>query len=160
MRSTEKLRADYDRVFGLIADRGCPPYETEYHTNEDTFFRSQQMADISGFYRAFGLDPAGKGRERSDHLAELEFAALLLTKKRLALETDADAPVAAAAAVEHAEICQRSHGVFARSSCCGHLIHVVAARKAGGYQRQPSLAALLPLEHVGECASAAAHPRS
>jgi TorA maturation chaperone TorD len=77
------VRSDYLRVFGLVNCRECPPYETEYQPNEDTFFRAQQMADIAGFYRAFGLQLGSTARERPDHVAlELEFLALLLTKKR------------------------------------------------------------------------------
>lgn len=83
--------SEYVRVFGLVSCRECPPYETEYDPLEDTFFRSQQMADIAGFYRAFGLVPAGELSERPDHLAlELEFSALLLAKKRLAARSAAD----------------------------------------------------------------------
>lgn len=79
------LRAEYDRVFGLVTPKECPPYETEYHRSRDTFFRSQQLADIAGFYRAFGIEPAAGRPQRPDHLSlELEFMALVLLKKRLA----------------------------------------------------------------------------
>jgi TorA maturation chaperone TorD len=72
---------DYLRIFGLVHCRECPPYETEFQPNEDTFFRSQQMADVAGFYRAFGLAP--DPHERPDQIClELEFAAFLLLKKR------------------------------------------------------------------------------
>src|SRR5262245_6292753 len=53
------LRAEYDRVFGFVIPKECPPYETEYHPPAQSFLRSQQLADIAGFYRAFGLDPGG-----------------------------------------------------------------------------------------------------
>jgi TorA maturation chaperone TorD len=85
-RPQKELIAEYDRVFGLVPARECPPHETEYHTNADTFFRAQQMADVAGFYRAFGLETAHETPERPDHVAlELEFMAFLLTKRRLAL---------------------------------------------------------------------------
>lgn len=81
----EAIQAEYDRIFGLVVPRECPPYETEYHRAGDAFFRSQQLADVAGFYRAFGVDPAGHRPERPDHIAlELEFMALLMTKQRLA----------------------------------------------------------------------------
>ncbi len=77
--------AEHARVFGFAGSRECSPYETEYHPNEEVFFRSQQMADIAGFYRAFGLNVSPARHERVDHVAlELEFAAFLLIKKRLA----------------------------------------------------------------------------
>jgi TorA maturation chaperone TorD len=99
----EQLWADYVRVFGLVACRDCPPYETEYQPNEDTFFRAQQMADVSGFYRAFGLEPGRNGQERPDCLRlELEFTALLLNKERLA------------ASAEDAAVCRSARESFVR----------------------------------------------
>jgi TorA maturation chaperone TorD len=87
-RPVEELRADYDRIFGLVVPRECPPYETEYYPTSEIFFRSQQLADIAGFYRAFGLDTA---HERPDCIAlELEFMAFVLMKKRLAIGTFGD----------------------------------------------------------------------
>jgi TorA maturation chaperone TorD len=84
-KPAEELQAEYDRVFGLIQPRECPPYETEYHASADAFLRSQQMADVAGFYRAFGLEPCAQSSERTDCLPlEFEFMGLLLLKKRLA----------------------------------------------------------------------------
>jgi TorA maturation chaperone TorD len=84
-RPLDELVAEYDRVFGLVPSRECPPYETEYHATAEPFFRAQQLADVAGFYRAFGLEPSRSCPERPDHLAlELEFMAFLLMKKRLA----------------------------------------------------------------------------
>ena len=75
--------------FGLVLTRECPPYETEYHPSSEPFFRSQEMADVAGFYRAFGLETAQAARERPDYLGlELEFMAFLLLKKRLALAAE------------------------------------------------------------------------
>src|SRR5262245_45700315 len=89
-RPLEWLRAEHDRVFGLVPARECPPYETEYHPSSETFFRSQQLADVAGFYRAFALDTSRAEPERPDHVAlELEFMAFLLLKKRLALTSGA-----------------------------------------------------------------------
>lgn len=99
--SAEELADEYVRVFGLATCRECPPYETEYLVAEDPFFRAQQMADIAGFYRAFGLQPGSEGRERVDFIGlELEFLALLHMKQR-----DAQSP-------EEAVICQSARRQF------------------------------------------------
>lgn len=85
-RPEAEWHAEYYRVFGLLPARECQPYETEYHTTEEPFFRAQQMADVAGFYRAFGLEPSHAAPERPDYLPlELEFMAFLLLKQRLAV---------------------------------------------------------------------------
>jgi DMSO reductase family type II enzyme chaperone len=105
LRPADDLQAEYDRVFGLVPTPECPPYETEYHASGETFFRSQQLADVAGFYRAFGLEPAHAVPERPDHLAlELEFMAFLLMKKRL---TGSEA-----GATERAEVCDQAQRTF------------------------------------------------
>ncbi len=71
----------HDEVFGLLISKDCPPYETEYLPLRDTTYISQQMADISGFYRAFGLEPDKDHPERVDYLClELDFVGHLLTR--------------------------------------------------------------------------------
>lgn len=83
------LAEEYDRVFGLQTPRDFPPYETEFLPNSEPFFRSQQMADIAGFYKAFALQPSKQARERPDHASlELEFMAMVLLKRRMAAERD------------------------------------------------------------------------
>jgi putative dimethyl sulfoxide reductase chaperone len=89
-RPLSDLTAEYDRVFGLVFTRDCPPHETDYCANEEPFFRAQQMADVAGFYRAFGLDVAHDRPERPDHIAlEFEFMGFLLAKERLAADGNA-----------------------------------------------------------------------
>jgi TorA maturation chaperone TorD len=128
-RRGEGRREEYDRVFGLVPARECPPYETEYHPAKETFFRSQQMADVAGFYRAFGLQPGAASPERPDHLGlELEFMAIVLMKKRLAAAGGSGTLVA------EAEVCDQAERAFFRE----HLAWWVPAfargmrRKAGG----------------------------
>lgn len=87
--SFEEWRTEYERVFGLMSCRECPPFETEFQPNNEPFFRTQQLADIAGFYHAFGVQAPANASERPDHLTlELEFMALLLMKERLASADD------------------------------------------------------------------------
>jgi TorA maturation chaperone TorD len=88
--------ADHQRVFGLTPARECPPFETEYHGNAEPFFCSQQMADIAGFYRAFGLTLPPSARPDSLPL-ELEFMAFLLLKQRMTPDATEAVEVCAAA---------------------------------------------------------------
>lgn len=82
---------EFDRVFGLVPSRDFPPYETEYHPNTEPSFRAQQLADVAGYYLAFGLQPSRAAAERADHVAlELEFMAVLIGMGRRA-ESDATA---------------------------------------------------------------------
>ena len=79
----------YVTVYGLTMPRNCPPYETEYLHWTDATYRSQQMADIAAFYRAFGLDIGASRHDRHDHVAlEIEFVAFLLRKLALYMESD------------------------------------------------------------------------
>lgn len=68
-------------VFGLVISRQCPPYETEYCHWKDPTYRAHQLADIAGFFNAFGLEAHRDRPERADHVSlELEFIALLAWK--------------------------------------------------------------------------------
>jgi TorA maturation chaperone TorD len=77
------LVEDHTRVFGLVVSQHCPPYEVQYCPQTFSVYRSQRMADIAGFYRAFGVTTGRDAPERVDHVAcELEFLAWLVAKER------------------------------------------------------------------------------
>ncbi|MBI4584132.1 MAG: molecular chaperone TorD family protein [Planctomycetes bacterium] len=81
------LDGAYQRLFGHTAHGQVPPYETEYGL-EDLFRQSQELADIGGFYNAFGLMVANSIHERQDHIsAECEFMAFLAVKEAQALSS-------------------------------------------------------------------------
>ena len=83
-----EMDEEYVRIFSHATCRECPPYETEYLPGDEPFSRAQHMADIAGFYQAFGVSPGTHLRERVDHVSlELEFMALLLLKQRSAATT-------------------------------------------------------------------------
>lgn len=75
------LAAEHDRLFEPHAGLCASPYETEYTKDTPQHAMSQQheMADIAGFYRAFGFDVA---EDRCDHLvAELEYLYAMAAKE-------------------------------------------------------------------------------
>lgn len=78
----DALIAAHQAVFGLLLSKDCPPYETEYCRQRSPVFRSQVMADVAGYYQAFGLQPAEHDSDRFDHLTlELEFLSWLAAKE-------------------------------------------------------------------------------
>jgi TorA maturation chaperone TorD len=87
----EQLRLDHDRIFGHTISTDCPPYETQYGTGI-IFAQAQRMADITAFYRAFGLQLSPHAHERHDHIAaELEFMSLMAFREATAsIENDVD----------------------------------------------------------------------
>jgi TorA maturation chaperone TorD len=98
----EALERTHTTVFTMTTSTLCPAYETAY-TAKHLFQASEQMADVAGFYRAFGVEAHG---ERPDGLAmELEFAYLLALKEAYALEHHGRAQVA---------ICKKAERAFFR----------------------------------------------
>lgn len=82
----EDDRREYDRLFSHRTNILCPIYEAEYDKHR-AVGQGATLADIAGFYRAFGLELAVP--ERLDHLAlELEFMSVLTYKEALALQND------------------------------------------------------------------------
>jgi TorA maturation chaperone TorD len=109
-------KAAFVRVFGHTARGEVPPYETEYGTG-GPFFQPQELSDIVGFYRAFGLDVDPSEHERLDHICcESEFMCFLCAKEAHALEAEDAAMAEEAARVQR--LFMRDHfGAFARTVC-------------------------------------------
>ena len=100
LTTTAALGAEYRHCFGAA---GSLCYETEYGLPHE-FRQSQELADITGFYRAFGFTLGGAVRERPDHVAvELEFMHLLAMKEAHALLNGLR---------EHAETCEAAQAKF------------------------------------------------
>lgn len=77
--------AAHARLFGHSRGLVCP-FETEYGAEGSAFRQPQELADIAGTYRAFGLEPLEGGDERVDHAAcECEFMSFLTRKEAFEL---------------------------------------------------------------------------
>ena len=84
------IKAHNTYIFGQGGAVKCPPYETEYGL-ENVFMKTQELADLSGFYRASGLEVSRAGGERPDHIStELEFMCLWTFKESKAREGNED----------------------------------------------------------------------
>ncbi|MHC4522721.1 MAG: TorD/DmsD family molecular chaperone [Planctomycetota bacterium] len=100
------LEAEYNRIFsmGLM----CPHNETEYSSSH-VFMKGQDLADIAGFYNAFGFKMSSQEKALVDFIGtELEFMHVVTFKEHHALEKGD---------TEHAETCREAQGKFLK----GHL---------------------------------------
>lgn len=78
-------QAEYAAAFGHTVAKECPPYETCYGSSH-IFMQTHELADIAGFYRAWGLEISEEAKERPDHVSvELEFMSYLAFKEAHAL---------------------------------------------------------------------------
>lgn len=128
----EVAEQQYQDLFGGQVP-ACPPYETEY-TASHVWMQTQQMADIAGFYRAFGVDTQETG-DRADSLtAELEFMYMLCIKEAIA-ENESNSEAAA--------ICRDAQAKFLREHLAVWLPRFVARlEQAGAEGYYPALAQL------------------
>lgn len=102
----ERLRSGYQETFEASGGLRCPPNEASHtaDTPQQGLTRTFEMADVAGFYRAFGVELT-PGTERPDHIAaELEFMHLLAVKEMIA-QAEEDA-------AEHAAICRDAARAF------------------------------------------------
>ena len=82
--SVTELQAEHRRIFSHSVSPDCPPCET-FYTAHHIFQETNDLSDIGGFFRAFGLEMGDK--ERLDHISvELEFMHFLTYKEAYALE--------------------------------------------------------------------------
>jgi TorA maturation chaperone TorD len=105
--SPVELAREYDQSFEPWGAAACLPNETAHapETPQEGLVRTFELADVAGFYRAFGVE-VSPASERPDHVAvELEFMHLLAVKQ-LAAEQGALA--------EQARICQEAASAFLR----------------------------------------------
>ncbi len=101
-RKNELVEA-WTRLFGHTIQGECPPYEGQYG-DTDVFKQSGELADITGFYYAFGLEVSSEVHERADHLTvEFEFLHYLAYREANALERHGKAK---------AKICRDARGKF------------------------------------------------
>lgn len=104
----DRLRTAYHAAFDESSGSRCAPTEMDQlgGAPQLQLTRTFEMADVAGFYRAFGVDVEA-GRERVDHItAELEFMNLLAVKEAVALQEEGEG--------EHAEICRNASRAFLR----------------------------------------------
>lgn len=81
----------------------CPPYEGAWGDGPRLADRPALLADVAGFYLAFGLEPAGAQPDTEDHLvAEAEFMSALAIKEAWALAEGLDEAAAITRAAQRA----------------------------------------------------------
>jgi nitrate reductase assembly molybdenum cofactor insertion protein NarJ len=88
------LEADADALPGVyvrhfLAGSTCSLHETAYGDGRRIAGRPVELADVQGFYEAFGFGQSARHPDLPDHLcAELEFLSLLLLKEAYARHGD------------------------------------------------------------------------
>ena len=80
------LESAWIDAFGHTLPEAYPPIETRYGSTH-AFQESQDLADVTAFYDAFGLRPKPGRGERADHVGvELDFVYFLALQEAYALE--------------------------------------------------------------------------
>lgn len=78
-----------EHVFLFDRQVHCSPYEGAYGDGPRLAGKSAALADVAGFYAAFGVAPADARPDMEDHIgAELEFMSVLALKEAWALGED------------------------------------------------------------------------
>jgi len=112
--SAAELIPVHARLFGHSQGLVCP-FETEYGSG-GSFRQPQELADIAGFYLAFGLRPASGADERADHVAcECEFMDFLACKEAFVLASvSVPDGIGASEAEETQDVTRRAAAGFLR----------------------------------------------
>ena len=104
----ESLRMGHHRAFDESSGARCAATEMDQLDGSPALemTRTFEMADVAGFYKAFGVEADPEGL-RVDHVAcELEFMNLLAVKEWIARQEEGDS--------EHARICLDASRSFLR----------------------------------------------
>ncbi len=79
------LDVRFSGLFGHAVRGSCPLYELEYG-HAEIVQQAGELADIAGFYSAFGLENTQESMERVDHVSvECEFMSVLCAKYAMGL---------------------------------------------------------------------------
>ena len=79
----QTIKDEFVDIFGHTLSKQITPYALEHLKNSDVFFRTQKLADLNGFYKAFGMEV--ESIERADHIStQTEFLSFILLKGMLA----------------------------------------------------------------------------
>ena len=94
----ETIQNENVSIFGHTLSKQTAPYALEHLKSTDVFFRTQKLADLNGFYKAFGMEV--ESIERADHIAtQTEFLSYLILKELVAIKKNLE---------EEIEICQKA----------------------------------------------------
>jgi TorA maturation chaperone TorD len=103
-KKKENIRNEFVNVFGHTLSKQIAPYALEHLKNSDVFFQTQKLADLNGFYKAFGMEV--ESIERADHIStQSEFISFLLLKEILALKDEL---------IEEKEVCEKAFFDFSQ----------------------------------------------
>ncbi|NOX60077.1 MAG: molecular chaperone TorD family protein [Planctomycetes bacterium] len=123
----QELQQNYDSIFGHSVRGRCPAFEMEYGRNE-ILRQASDLADLAGFYKAFGLEMTSDANGRPDHIAaECEFMSVLCTK---------EAHASAQGDEENAVICNDAQRTFLRDHLARWLpafVHLIKQADANGF---------------------------
>lgn len=86
LAATDAGAIESEYVFLFDRQVRCPPYEGGYGDAASLAGKATSLADVAGFYTAFGLEPSAEQADTEDHIvAELEFMSALALKEAWAL---------------------------------------------------------------------------